>query len=287
MVSRLLILGAGGLVGSELITLSAAEGFVPSGLSHADCDITLPESLRRSLAMGPFTAVVNCAAYNAVDRAEAEPEAANLVNCAGAGYAAAAARASSLPFVHYSTDFVFDGRRGSPYLETDHPNPLSAYARSKAMGDEAVRRANPRHFILRVGCLYGSGGKGFGSTLVARLRAGQRVKADAERRLQPTWGRAVARQTLALLGSDRFGLYHAMCHGETTWADFAVELARLAGFDPRLVDPVSTDELRAPAQRPRYAVLENRALGALGLDRMPTWQVALQGYLEGLGGRTL
>ena len=122
--------------------------------------------------------------------------------------------------------------------------------------------------------------------MARRLRAGERVRADGERRVQPTWARAVVDQTLALLPSDRFGLYHAMCHGETSWADFAVELARLAGFDPRLVEAAATESFRAPAQRPRYAVLENRALGALGLDRMPSWQTALQAYLETLEGQS-
>jgi len=240
MSSKILILGAGGLVGSELVLRGAARGFEVSGRSRAECDITRPESVGRALAGQPFEAVVNCAAYNAVDRAESEAEAANLVNGAGAGYVAAAASAAARKIIHYSTDFVFDGRRSSPYVETDPPNPLSAYGRSKALGDEAVRTGNPRHFILRVGCLYGARGQGFGSTLARRLRAGERVRADGERRVQPTWARAVADQTLALLPSKRFGLYHAMCHGETSWADFAVELARLAGFNPRLVEAVAT-----------------------------------------------
>ncbi len=292
MAPKILILGAGGLVGSELVARSAARGFEPVGLTRADCDITLPESLTRAFAGQTFAAVVNCAAYNAVDRAEAEPEVARLVNAVAAGNVAAAARAVSTAILHYSTDFVFDGERETPYLETDPPNPLSAYARSKALGDAAVARENPRHFILRVGCLYGAHGKGFGSTLIPRFRAGERVRADGERRIQPTWAGAVTEETLALLEAARvraaedcrFGLFHAMCHGETTWAGFAVELARLGGFDPRLVDAVATRSLGAPAQRPRYAVLENRALQAIGLDRMPAWQAALQGYLaEALG----
>ena len=139
--------------------------------------------------------------------------------------------------LHYSTDFVFDGRGERPYTEQDQPNPLSSYGRSKAAGDEAVRRANPRHFILRVGCLYGRAGNGFGSTLLRRLRAGERIRADGERQVQPTWARRVALQTLAVVDTERFGLYHAMCHGQTTWAAFGRELARLAGLNPALIDP--------------------------------------------------
>jgi dTDP-4-dehydrorhamnose reductase len=274
----MLVLGAAGLLGTELVRLLRERGIAHASRSHTECDITAPAEVARALAETRARVVINCAAYNAVDRAESEPERALSVNRDGAATVAHKAHI----VVHFSTDFVFDGRKGAPYSEADLPRPLSAYGRSKAFGDAAVRAANPRHYLIRVGCLYGRAGRNFPSLLLARLRAGERIRADAERRIQPTWGRAVAEQTLALASAaPPFGLYHAMCHGDTTWAEFARELARLAGADPELVDPVPTSALAAPAERPAYAVLENRALAALGPggDRMPHWRDALAAYL--------
>ncbi len=281
MNERMLILGAGGLMGFEIQRVARDQGLDVVAYDRAACDITSEVQVRGAITAAAAGVVINCAAYNAVDRAEVDVDRALLANAQGAACVAAAAE----QVVHFSTDFVFDGRKDSPYVEADPPRPISAYGRSKAAGDEAVQRANPRHVLLRVGCLYGAKGKGFGSTLLTRLRAGEQVKADAERRVQPTWGRHVAEQTLAIIGAHRHGLYHVMCHGDTTWAEFARECARLAGLDPRLVEGVRTDALLAAAPRPRYAVLENRALAALGLDRMPSWQEALTGYLgESLQG---
>lgn len=275
-IAKLVIVGSTGLVGSELRRLANARDLPVAQLTHADCDIGMEGDVRRALASTDGQTVINCAAYNSVDRAESEPDLARRVNAEGAGNIARAAHVVA----HYSTDFVFDGSKSEPYVEEDRPNPQSAYARSKSDGDEEVRRANPRHYLLRVGCLYGRTGRGFGSTLLTRLKAGERIRSDGERRIQPTWARCVAEQTLALLPTERYGLYHAMCHGETTWAEFARELARQAGYAPGLVDAVSTASLGAPARRPRYAVLENRALAILGLDLMPDWRGALSSFLE-------
>jgi len=278
IATPVLVLGAGGLVGTELERLLDEREVPHVGRTHAACDITDAAAVARAVAESRAQLVINCAAYNAVDRAEQEGDLAMRVNRDGT---ANVARAAPI-LVHYSTDFVFDGRARRPYVESDEPNPLSCYGRSKAAGDAAVRAANPRHYLVRVGNLYGRAGRGFGSTLLARLRRGERIRADAERRVQPTSGRVVAMQTLALARTGAFGLYHAMCHGETTWAEFARELARQGGFDPGLIEPVAFDALGVAADRPRYALLENRALGALGADadHMPHWRDALTAYLE-------
>ena len=274
-----LVVGASGLVGSELLALLSARGVPAAGKSHAECEISRLADVERAVRETQARVVINCAAYNAVDKAETEPDVAMRVNAEGAGNVAKAAPA----IVHYSTDFVFDGAKQAPYVETDAPRPLGAYAQSKSAGDAAVRAANPRHWILRVGNLYGRAGKGFASTLLARLRRGERARTDGERQVQPSWGRSVAEQTFAVVTGDApHGLYHAMCHGSTTWADWSRELARLAGCNPELIDAVPYDELKLPAARPRYAVLENRALAALGpgADRMPHWRDALEGFLQ-------
>ena len=277
----MLILGSGGLVGTEVARVAHERSIAYRALRHAECDIASAKQVGAAISKSGYGTVINCAAYNAVDQAEVEGEAALRSNRDGAANVARLART----VVHYSTDFVFSGTSQTPYHERDLPQPQSAYARSKFAGDGEIQRLNPRHFLMRVGCLYGAAGKGFGSTLLLRLQAGERIRADCDRQLQPTWARCVAVQTFTLLQTEHFGLYHVMCHGQTTWADFGREFARLAGFDPMLIDSASTASLAAVAPRPAYAVLENRALADLRLDRMPTWQEALTGYLaEALSG---
>ncbi|HVV52062.1 MAG TPA: sugar nucleotide-binding protein, partial [Polyangia bacterium] len=160
----------------------------------------------------------NAAAYTDVDGAEAAPELAQAVNGQGAENVARAARAIGAAVVHYSTDFVFDGTLERPYDERDPPSPQGAYARSKVAGDARVAAATPRHFIVRVGCLYGRGGRNFPSTVVRRLRAGETLRADRDRRVSPTWVREPARVSAALARTAFYGLYHCTAQGETTWA---------------------------------------------------------------------
>ena len=274
-LSPILVFGAGGLVAGELLRLLRARGLAHHSRTHQECDITDEDAVSCAITETGAQLSINCAAYNAVDRAESEPQVAQQVNAGGPAILAR----QSPAILHYSTDYVFDGAARTPYVEDDLPSPLSAYARSKSSGDAAVRASNPRHFLLRVGCIYGHGGKTFGSTVLARLLRGEQVKADAERLVQPTWARSVADQTLAVIETGQFGLFHSMSHGATTWADFTRELCRLAGLSPSLVEPVATDSILAAAVRPRYTVLENRALAQAGIDRMPDWQTALSRYL--------
>ena len=275
VISPTLVLGGAGLVGTALRELLVERGLPFAAPARGECDITASDEIVRSVQGSSAQLVINCAAYNAVDRAEHERDEVWRINALGPETVARVAPA----IVHYSTDYVFDGHGNRPYTESDTPLPLSAYGRAKLAGDLAVRAANPCHFVLRVGCIYGRAGRGFPTRLIAKLRAGERVRADGERRLQPTWARCIAERTLSIAANEGFGLYHLMCHGDTTWADFAREAARLLGRDPALVESVPTAALSETAVRPRYALLANRALEASGADRMPTWQDALAAYL--------
>ena len=273
----MLVLGGRGLLGTEVCRVLAEHGRAFVAPSRAECDLTAPDSIERFAAT---ELCINCAALNAAERIETDETLraqAWEVNARAPSRLARAARR----LVHYSSDFVFDGKKASPYLEGDEAAPLSEYGRTKLAGDRAVL-ACAGGVVVRTGCLFGSAGRGFTSTLLPRLRAGERVRADDERRIRPTWARSVAEQTLAIVESRQAGLFHAMCHGETTWAGFARELARLAGLDATLIDAVPTAELASPMARPRNAMLENARLRSLGLDVMPTWQEALGRWL-GLG----
>lgn len=274
------VLGAAGLVGQALCHQLTGAGWRVVAATRAACDIRDARAVRALCADARPTVVFNAAAYTNVDRAESEPDVAWSVNAEGAEVVARAAAEAGAKVVHYSTDFVFDGEQERPYVEADPPSPLSAYGRSKAEGDARVAAAAPRHFLLRVGCLYGRGGRNFPSTVVRRLRAGEALRADAERRVTPTWVREVAAVSLALAATDHHGLYHCTAHGETTWANFAERIAQALKIDNPRIAQVSEVTLGLPARRPRRAVLDNRALRARGLDRFSPWEQALQAYVQ-------
>jgi len=275
-----LVVGAKGTLGVALCHELERRGWRVTALGHADADIRDEAGLRALVGRLKPAAVFNAGAYTDVDRSELEPDLAHDVNARGAECVARAAAAAGAVVVHYSTDFVFDGELDRDYVEDDPPSPQGAYARSKLAGDTFVANAAPRHFILRVGCLYGHRGRNFPSSIVQRLLAGQTVRADGERLCSPTWVAEVARVSVDILGVDQYGLYHCTSQGSTTWADFAREAARLLRLPERQVEGVPTSALPMKAPRPRRAVLENRKLRERGLDTMSPWQKELAAFVE-------
>ena len=274
------VLGARGLLGTALGDRLPAAGWrVAAAVGHGECDISDASAVRALIQATRPDVVFNAAAYTDVDRAESEPAAAEAVNAAGAENVAREAASAGAAVVHYSTDFVFDGELERPYIEDDPPSPQGRYAASKAAGDARVAAAAERHFILRVGCLYGRGGRNFPSTIVRRLRAGETIRAHDDRFGSPTWAREVADVSAALARTTHHGLYHCTAQGETTWADFARLAADLLGLPPDRVRAVSSAELPLKAPRPRRAILDNRRLREHGLDTLSRWQETLRAFI--------
>lgn len=263
------------MLARELGPALEAAGVPATLLDRAACDVTDLDALRRALGSGPFTAVINCAAYTQVDRAEDEEERAFAVNARGAGNAAQAAKEIGATFLHLSTDYAFDGKKRAPYTEEDPPSPLGAYARSKVAGEEAVREAGGRWIIVRTGELYGHGGRNFFHAILARARSGQPLRVVSDQVVTPTWARDLARQLALLLQrAPPGGLYHCTAQGEATWHQAALAALELAGLEAA-VEPVSTAEYGSRTPRPLYSVLEHHKLEALGLYRMRPWREAL------------
>lgn len=274
------VFGAGGTLGGALVPALARAGWqVAAAPGRAECDITDERAVRALIGRTRPDVLFNAAAYTDVDRAEREPELAFAANATAARIVAAAAADAGTAVLHYSTDFVFDGARDRPYDERDSPSPLGEYAKSKVAGDALVAAANPRHFILRVGCLYGRGGRNFPSAIVRRLRAGESLRTDRDRIVSPTWIRDVAAVSVALAATEHHGLYHCTAQGETTWAAFASEAASLLGVPAERVRAVASTELPFHEIRPRRAILDNRALREIGLDTLPPWQEALRAFV--------
>jgi dTDP-4-dehydrorhamnose reductase len=232
--------------------------------------------------------IVNCVAYNDVDGAEKDPVAALQVNALAVRNLAAAARSASAAFVHYGTDFVFDGESHRPYVEEDRPNPRSVYGASKLLG-EWFALDHPRGYVLRVESLFGEPGpdgsrQGSLKGILVKLRAGEQLPVFVDRTVSPGYTADISAATRALIENGAApGIYHCVNSGATSWADIATEAARLLGV-PIDMKPITLEGMALPARRPKYSALSNAKLAAAGFA-MPTWQDALRRHLEEAGGR--
>jgi dTDP-4-dehydrorhamnose reductase len=256
---RTIVTGAGGMLGQDLVRLSGGVA-----LTRAQLDVTDRAAVRE--AIGPDDLVFNCAAWTDVDGAEEHEDEATRVNEAGARNVAEAAGA----VVYVSSDYVFDGRKGEPYLESDAPAPLSAYGRSKLAGERATADANPRHFVVRSSWLFGAGGRNFVETM---LGLGPEVRVVDDQVGSPTFTGHLAEALLSLAGTDDHGMHHMAASGACSWFEFAREIFARAGVDVR-VEPCSTEEFPRPAPRPAYSVL-----GSERGHRLPDWRAGLDAYL--------
>lgn len=283
---RLLITGAGGQVGQELGARGRKAGFDILALARDDLDITDREAVVQAIAGGAPGIVINAAAYTAVDRAESEPEIAYAINAAGAGHIAKACAEASIPILHISTDYVFDGRGTRPYSEDDPIAPQSVYGASKAAGEEAVRNAAAQHIILRTSWVFGAQGSNFVKTML-RL-AGERDELAVVNDQQgcPSAASDIANVLLTLAGralrnrdSFPWGTYHFCNHGVTSWHGFASAILREAARRGARSIPargIPTTDYPTPAQRPAWSVLDCSKLEE-------TFGIAPRPWEKGLG----
>jgi len=222
--------------------------------------------------------VINCAAYTAVDQAEADEETARAINASAVGALATATARIGARFVTYSTDYVFDGRKETGYVESDPPHPLNVYGRTKLKGERLALKAHPDALVVRTSWLLSASHRNFLSNILDRLVHG-RVSVVDDQRGRPTFVDDLVRATLAAIESGATGVLHLTNQGETTWYGLAIEIATLAGYDPGLVTPITSNDLEQPALRPANSVLDSERLEGLGLDPMPQWRETLRGLL--------
>lgn len=280
-MNSIAVIGAAGQLGSDLLPRLGGHGV---GLDHAAIELTSPGSIAAALGSRPWAAVINCAAYNLVDRAEAEPEAAFAINAFGVRNLAAWCGEHDVPLLQVSTDFVFgaDGNRNTPYFESDLPGPLSVYGTSKLTGEYFVRSECPRHWIVRTCGLYGrraTRSKGnFVETMLRLSAERSELRIVSDQRCTPTNTRDLSTVLAALVQTSDYGLYHATNAGDCSWAEFAAEIFRLAGRATRVV-PITAAEYGAPATRPGYSVLDSTRIQAVTGIELRSWQSALAEYL--------
>lgn len=278
---NVLIVGALGQLGHDLVKSFSDAKVIPYDIE--DMDITDEARVQQQIAFTACDLVVNAAAFTRVDECEREHVEAFRVNALGVKNLAAACRRWDLPLVHISTNYVFSGEKGSAYVETDPPAPVSAYGLTKLAGEHYLRYVWHKHYIVRVSGLFGltpsrMKGTNFVETMLRLGSRGTPLRIVSDEYLSPTSTRDAAGHIRKLVETERYGTYHLVNHGGCSWLDFAREIFREAGMDVDL-EPVTAAEYGAPARRPPNSCLENSALAALGLDTMPSWQEALRAYL--------
>jgi dTDP-4-dehydrorhamnose reductase len=282
---RIAVIGADGQLGSDLLKALRGDDVIP--LYYPDFDIAEPAGFRRTLRDIKPETVINTAAFNRVDECEAEPWPPFRLNALAVRELSLAARELGFCLVHFSTDYVFDGRKGSAYTEDDAPNPLSVYGVSKLAGEYFVRALLDRFFLVRTCGLYGvAGSKEKGYNFVDRIISlageGGTVRVVNDQWVTPTSTAELAERLAALIRTNRFGLYHLTNEGACTWFEFAREIFSLLGLESRL-EPVDSRSVDAKAQRPSYSVLENKRAKEIGLPDFSPWQEALRDYLRRKG----
>jgi dTDP-4-dehydrorhamnose reductase len=266
-----LLTGANGMLGTDVRQALEHAGHPVTAPPRTDLDIT--DAAACAEFVRGHDAVFNCAAWTAVDDAETHEAEAFAVNAVGAANLARAAQRHSGRMVHISTDYVFDGCATSPYDEDAQLAPRSAYGRTKAAGEWAVRAELPeRHLILRTAWLYGAHGACFPKTITRLLRERRSISVVDDQLGQPTWTRDVADVALRLTGANASGTFHATASGSTTWHGLATAAAQASGVDPTTVMPARTSDFPRPARRPAYSVLGHRAYEAAAVPPIGHWR---------------
>jgi dTDP-4-dehydrorhamnose reductase len=288
----ILIFGANGQVGFEL-RKSLAAGARLCAFDRATCDVADPEQIKAAIATCQPDIIVNASAYTAVDRAETEEGLAHAVNATAPSVIATEAARRGALMIHYSTDYVFDGRKSEPYTETDAPNPLSAYGRTKLAGEESITRAAPQHLIIRSSWVVGAHGANFMKTILRLAKERDVLRIVADQFGAPTSAALLAEVTAQVIG--RYlggepvpsGLYHVTNAGSTSWHGFACHIIDWATrhqiplkTKPESVMPIATEDYPLPAVRPKNSRLSTRkAADAFGLT-LPPWQHSMDSILE-------
>jgi dTDP-4-dehydrorhamnose reductase len=281
---RIAVIGAVGQLGMDV-----CQGFEQNGdevyrLGHAQIEIASPEAVQDCLTKIAPDVIVNTAAFHKVEQCEVDPAQAFAINASGARHLAATAADLGAVIIHVSTDYVFDGAKQTPYVETDLPRPLNIYGNSKLAGEHFVCTTSPRHFVLRTSALYGKnpcrakGGLNFVELMRKLARDGKEIKVVNSEFVTPTATADLARQIVKLSRCDAFGLYHATAEGSCTWYEYAREIISMTGTEARLkvADPM---DFPAKVRRPKYSVLENAGLKSIKMNVFRPWQEGLKDYL--------
>ena len=275
---KALVTGSAGMLAKDLITLLSKRGYEVLAPSEDKLDITNLKVVKDVVDKLAPELIINCAAYTNVDGAEKQEHEALMVNGLGVQNLCLLCQEHDIPLVHFSTDYVFDGTKASPYTIYDQTNPINAYGRSKLLGEKYILWLLSKFYLIRTSWLFGLQGKNFIETMLEFGQKQKQVSVVNDQRGCPTWTRHLAEATIALMETGHYGIYHVTNSEPTTWFDFTKEIFRLSGIETAMM-PVTTEQYPRPAKRPANSVLDHFPLKeVIGRD-MPSWKEALKEYL--------
>jgi dTDP-4-dehydrorhamnose reductase len=282
---KILLTGSRGQVGSALVPALAPLGEV-SAFDRRGLDLLDSQSIRNTIAKVKPDIIINAAAYTAVDRAEQEKDVAFEVNFQAAGELARGAESIDALLIHFSTDYVFDGEKPAPYVESDAPNPLSVYGRSKLEGERAIAASGCRHFILRTSWVYGPAGRNFLHAILAAAKTKPELRVVNDQHGAPTSSGAIAGAVAQVLANPDLsgkasGLYHLSAAGETTWHGFAAAILQAKGIRTPVL-AIRSDEYPVAARRPKNSLLDNSKVGATFGTALPDWRQGMAAVLAAI-----
>ncbi len=282
---KVTVLGSNGQLGSDVCAAFRRNGDDVQGLTHSDLEVASASAVDAVLSSAMPEFIVNTAAMHHVEKCEADPVGAFYRNAMGAKHVAEWAQREGATVAYLSTDYVFDGKKGAPYLEIDVAAPLNAYGISKLAGEHFTAAIAPKYFVLRVSAIYGhqpcraKGGLNFVELMLKLSNERDELRVVDDEFVTPTPTVQIAEQLVALSRSDRYGLYHGTSEGSCSWYEFAREIFRSTGTRICL-EKARPGDFPAKVPRPKYSVLENQALKAIQLNVFTDWRVGLDGYLR-------
>ena len=278
---KILVTGYKGQLGYDVVNEATSRGIQAIGVDIDEMDITNQEQVNTVIKSGNYDAVVHCAAWTAVDKAE-EPElfeTVKKVNATGTKYIADVCEELDIPLMYFSTDYVFDGEGTTPWNEYDERHPLNVYGLTKAQGEEFVEKLK-KHFIIRIAWVFGKNGNNFIKTMLRLGKERGAVSVVNDQVGNPTYTYDLAKLVVDMIQTDKYGKYHATNSGDfISWYDFACEIFKQAGMDVK-VTPVDSNQFLAKAKRPKNSRMNQTELDKNGFNRLPAWQDALERYLK-------
>lgn len=275
---KLLVTGVKGQLGYDVVNEAYKRGIQAVGVDIDEMDITNAEQVDQVIKRGEYDAVVHCAAWTAVDKAEDMPDACRKVNAEGTRNIANVCKELDIPMMYFSTDYVFDGQGTTPWSEYDERHPLNVYGQTKYEGELSVENLK-KHFIIRIAWVFGKNGSNFIKTMLRLGKEKGEVSVVDDQIGSPTYTYDLAKLVIDMIQSDKYGTYHATNEGSCSWYEFACEIFKQSDMDVK-VNPVDSKAFPAKAERPKNSRMNKNELDKNGFHQLPTWQDALSRYLK-------
>lgn len=278
---RVLVTGVNGQLGYDVVRVGLEKGLDMIGIGRLDLDITKENDVQRYISDVKPTAIIHCAAYTAVDKAEDNEEACRDVNSSATKHLVNAAKSINAKFMYISTDYVFDGEGETPFLETDTPNPIGTYGITKFDGEKQVIAVMDEFFIVRISWVFGINGNNFVKTMLKLSENHGELNVVGDQFGSPTYTYDLSVLLLEMIQGEEYGIYHASNEGFCSWAEFAEEIFKQANIDMK-VNSISTEEYPTRAVRPKNSRMSKEKLLNKGFYLLPSWQDAIKRYIDEL-----